>query len=509
MTKSSSFITLGAISLDKTSLTPLHRQLYESMREAILTRQLAPGLRLPPTRVLATELGVSRNTVMNAFEQLIAEGYIQGKVGAGTYVTRALPEESLQVRPGGSRQGLTGQAVFLHAGQGALSKRGSLIAATPVSFAWSSPTPRPFRPGLPALDAFPFKLWERLMLRRWRNLSPASLSYGQASGYQPLREAIATYLGAARGVRCEAAQVIVVAGAQQGIALAARLLLDREDPVWIEEPGYQGARGALLAAGAQLYPIPVDQEGLAVEIGVSYCPAARLVYITPSHQYPVGVTMSLARRLALLKWAGATGAWILEDDYDSEYRYAGRPLAALQGLDQTGCVIYIGTFSKVMFPGLRLGYLVVPQNLVDAFTAVAAVESRCPSFLDQAVLTDFINEGHLARHIRRMRTLYAERQATLIEAVQERLAGLLEINPAETGLHLLGWLASGLEGDLVSQQLLHQRVEAPSLSGYSINPPQREGLVLGYAAVSPGDIRAGVRQMESVLTKLAQSIARQ
>jgi GntR family transcriptional regulator/MocR family aminotransferase len=420
-------------------------------------------------------------------------------------VTQALPEESLQVRTGNRRQGLAGQADLPEVERTALSKRGSLIAATPVAFTWNSLVSRPFRPGVPALDAFPFKLWERLMLRRWRTLSPASLGYGQASGYQPLREAIAAYLGAARGVRCEAGQVIVVAGAQQGIDLAARLLLDRDDPAWIEEPGYQGARGALLAAGAQLYPVPVDGEGLVVETGINQCPEARLVYITPSHQYPVGVTMSLARRLALLKWASARRAWILEDDYDSEYRYAGRPLAALQGLDQAGCVIYVGTFSKVLFPGLRLGYLVAPQNLVDAFTAVAAVESRCPSFLDQAVLTDFINDGHLARHIRRMRTLYAERQSILIEAAQERLAGLLDIKPTETGLHVMGWLGPGLKADLVYQQLLRQQVETPPLSAYSINPPQREGLVLGYAAVSRGDIRAGVRQMENVLTTMARN----
>jgi GntR family transcriptional regulator/MocR family aminotransferase len=501
MTRSSSFITLGAVSLEAGSPTPLYRQLYEQIRAAILTGQLAAGLRLPPTRTLAAELGVSRNTVVNAFEQLMAEGYIEAKVGAGSYITSALPEEVLQVRARDNEERRPASPQPLKA---PLSTRGLILATTPVSNVSNQPIPRPFRPGLPALDAFPFKLWERIMVRRWRKLSPDLLGYGNPAGYPPLREAIAVYLGAARGVRCQPDQVIIVAGAQQAIDLAARLLLNSGDAAWIEDPGYSGARGALLGAGARLQPVAVDQAGLNVEAGVRHCAEARMVYITPSHQYPLGVTMSLARRLALLEWVRTSGAWILEDDYDSEYRYAGRPLAALQGLDQTGHVIYIGTFSKVLFPALRLGYLVVPPNLVDAFSAALALVSRCPSLLEQVILTDFINDGHFARHIRRMRTLYAERQSILIEAAREQLAGLLEVSPAETGLHVVGWLGAGIESNRASEHLARHNIEAPALSSYATKTPQPHGLILGYAAVSPGKIRAGIRQMAEVLAPLAQ-----
>jgi GntR family transcriptional regulator/MocR family aminotransferase len=383
-----------------------------------------------------------------------------------------------------------------------LSQRGAVIAGLGGQVGQEAFKPRPFQPGVPALDLFPLKIWERLSRRRWRTLSPALLSYGHAAGYLPLRQAVAAYLGAARGVRCEPAQVLIVGGAQQAIDLAARVLLDPGDEVWFEEPGYPGARAVLLGTGARLVPVPVDEEGLAVEIGRSRCPQARLAYITPSHQYPLGVTMSLRRRLALLEWAAQAGAWILEDDYDSEYRYIGRPLAALQGLDLAGRVIYVGTFSKVLFPGLRLGYLVVPPELVDAFTAAAALANRCPPGPDQAILVDFINEGHFARHIRRMRTVYVERQTVLVEAAQTHLSGLLELSPTEAGLHMMGWLPAGLDDRAVARHLLSREVEAPALATYSLTGQLRPGLVLGYAGLRPGEIRRGVRQMAVGLKEL-------
>lgn len=483
------------------SEVPLYRQLYQNLRQAILTGRLESGTRLPSTRALATELSVSRNTVINAFEQLTAEGYLEGKVGAGTYISRALPDEVLQVRAERSQRSRTERDGPAQPEEPALSKRGAMIAATPVAAVWGTTLRlRPFRPGLPALNAFPIKLWERLISRRWRDLSPGLLSYGDPAGYGPLRRAVAAYLGAARGVQCQPEQVMIVAGAQQAIDLAARLLLDPGDAVWVENPGYFGARGVLKGANAQIVPVPVDAEGLNIEAGLARRPQARMVYITPSHQYPLGVTMSLRRRLALLEWAGRTGTWVLEDDYDSEYRYGGRPLAALQGLDQAGRVIYIGTFSKVLFPALRLGYLVAPPNLVDAFSTAVALVNRCLPVLEQAVLTDFITEGHFARHIRRMRTLYAERQSVLIEAAARHLPGLLSLNRAEAGMHVVGWLPQGVDEQAVAAQLKAHKIEAPLLSGYAEEPLEQAGLVLGYAAIGPQKIRAGVKQMAAALS---------
>jgi len=354
---------------------------------------------------------------------------------------------------------------------------------------------RAFRPGTPALDAFPSELWSRLLARRWRNPPRELLSYSLSAGYQPLREAIASYLGAARAVLCEAEQVIIVAGAQQALDLVARLLLNPNDAAWIEDPGYLGTRAAFVGAGARLVPVPIDKEGLDVTAGARAAPDARLAYVSPSHQYPLGVTMSLARRLALLEWASRSGAWIIEDDYDSEYRYRGRPLAALQGLDKEGRVIYLGTFSKVLFPSLRIGYIVAPPDLVDAFAAARGVLSRFTPSMDQAVITDFINDGHFARHIRRMRTLYAERQAVLVETARRELDGLLEVNPHDAGIHLVAWLADGADDLKLSEAASDAGVEAQALSSFSVKHRMRAGLLMGYAGYDERQIRVGVRKL--------------
>jgi len=284
--------------------------------------------------------------------------------------------------------------------------------------------------------------------------------------------------------------------------LTARLLLNVGDAAWIEDPGYLGTRAALQATGARVVPVPIDGEGLDVQAGARLAPAARLVYVSPSHQYPLGVTMSLARRLALLDWARAAGAWIIEDDYDSEYRYARRPLAAMQGLDKDGRVIYLGTFSKVMFPSLRIGYVVVPTDLVDAFIAARGVLSRFTPSIDQAALADFIHEGHFARHIRRMRTLYMERQNLLVEAARRELAGLIEVEPHDAGIHLVGWLRAGLDDRRAQEEAARQNVEAPALSAFSMKYRHRPGLMLGYAGYSEREIRVGVRRLATALHNL-------
>jgi GntR family transcriptional regulator/MocR family aminotransferase len=484
MAKRRAVVTIGTLGLERASGVPLHRQLYDGLREAILSGRLRPGVRLPSTRALAVDLGASRNTVLAAFGQLLAEGYLEGRVGAGTTVASTLPETLLRAHPEAAGTERPGR-------RPRLSRRGALLVRTRAAFARGAATAHPFRPGLPGLEFFPFDLWTRLLARRWRRVPRQLLDYGDPAGHAPLREVIAAYLGEARAVRCDAGQVIVVTGAQQAVDLAARVLLDPGDTAWVEDPGYPGARGALIAAGIRLAPVPVDAEGLVVRRGAQRAPRARLVYVTPSHQYPLGVTMSLNRRLALLEWASRSGAWILEDDYDSEYRYSGRPLAALQGLDTVGRVIYAGTFSKVLFPALRLGYLVVPPDLVDAFVAARALADRHSPSVTQAALADFIDAGHFARHVRRTRALYAERQAALVGAVRRTLGGLLEVTPAEAGMHLLGWLPDGVDDREAARAALAREVDAPPLSSFRARisrDEERGGLVLGYAAYTPREI---------------------
>jgi GntR family transcriptional regulator/MocR family aminotransferase len=491
--KESTVFTLAAISLDPSSRIPLHRQLYDIVRKAILDRKLRAGARLPSTRALAAELEVSRTTVISAFDQLIAEGYIDGKTGAGTFVATSVPDDLLRVRA------KVANPVRRPASRRPISSRGKLWVSTAASFIPDEGRPRAFQPGLPSIDDFPFDVWSRMFSKRWRHPSRELACYGHAAGYRPLRDAIANYVQLARGVRCDPDQVIIVAGSQQGLDLVARVLLDQGDAAWIEDPCYRGARGALLGAGARLVPVPVDEQGLDVSTVESACIEARVGYVTPSHQYPLGVTMTLSRRLALLDWATRCGAWIIEDDYDSEYQYSGRPLAALQGLDEDDRVIYVGTFSKVLFPALRLGYLIVPSSLVDVFCAAHSHTAYFCPLIEQIVLTDFIFEGHFSRHIRRMRRLYEERQAALVESAKTELSGLLEVSPARAGMHLIGWLRTGLNDQAISRRAAAAGLDVRPLSFYCIEAKQRAGLLLGYTGIPVPEIRRGIRALADIL----------
>lgn len=481
------------VPLDARSTIPLHRQIYDRLRDAILKGNLAAGARLPSTRSLATELTISRNTVTTAFDQLLAEGYLESKTGSGTYVNEALPEELLHAVSGRRNASAASSKTPT------LSRRGAGLARLPCPISVRKDEARAFQSGLPAVDAFPFDIWSRLVARRWRSSPRHLLGYGELAGFRPLREAIAGYLGTARGVRCTPEQVIVVASSQQAIDLAARVLLDPGDAVWIEDPGFRGARGALQAAGASLIAVPIDEEGLDVVAGSAREPDARLVYVCPSHQFPLGVTMTIARRLALLEWASKATAWVIEDDYDSEFRYAGQPLPALQGLDRQQRVIYIGSFSKVLFPSLRLGYLVVPPNLVEPLTTAKAAIDRHAISLDQAVLTDFMNEGHFARHIRRMRVLYAERHDTLIQATRGELSEWLEVSPGQAGIHVVGWLRNEADDTEACEQASVRGIVTLPLSSFCLERPRRGGLILGYGAIGNKQIREGAQLLAAAL----------
>ena len=479
--------------LDPRGPESLHHQLYQGLREAITSGRLVPGARVPSTRRLAETLGVSRSTVLVAFDQLVAEGYLVGAVGSGSYVAPQLPDHLVLVpqdRPTGAEA----------SGPPRLSLRGQQLGLIrPRS---TVPYPRAFWAGIPPVDDFPRALWSRLAARRYRNLSHLDLYHGPASGYAPLREAIAAHLAAARGVRATARQVVVLASAQEAMELACRVLLDPGDAAWIEDPSWSGARGALAAAGARIVPVPVDADGLMVARGLTLEPDARVVYVSPSHQYPAGATLSLDRRLALLDWARRQSAWILEDDYDSEFQFSGRPITALQGLDTASRVLYVGTFNKTVFPSLRLAYLILPESLVESFLAVRGIAGQHSPTIDQAILTDFLVDGHYARHLRRMRMICRERRDVLVRAAERTAADLLQIVPTDGGLHAIAWLESGLDDAVASAAAARAGVQAEALSSYYAGSSSRPGLVLGYAGFGPHQINGAMQQLADALRRL-------
>jgi GntR family transcriptional regulator / MocR family aminotransferase len=492
-------LPLPSIRLDATDELPLHHQLYEQLSLAIRTGHLKPGTRLPSTRALAGELGVSRTTTIKAYRDLQAEGYIQMQTGAGTVVAPKLPELFLQANTGErstTTQPEQGDKELNQRSYPRLSQWGRRVAPlSPPAWLATASDPRPFRIGVPALDAIPQQAWARAVNRAVRDARVSQLDYQHAAGFRQLREELAAYLAVARGVRCTADQVIVVAGAQAGLSLAAKVLLDARDAVWMEDPGYFLAQAVFQAADATLIPIPIDREGLTVAEGYARCPEARLAYVTPSHQFPLGVTMSHARRRQLLQWAQQANAWIIEDDYDSEYRYTGRPIPSLQGLDESGRVIYVGTFSKVFFPALRLGYIVAPPALVDPLTNAKRVMGLHPPVLEQMAMASFMARGEFTRHIRRMRGLYAERRDYLLTYAAQYLGDKLHLECTPSGLHLMGWLPeAGDERELARLADQHGVIVFP-LSAFRLGASSRRGLVLGFAAFGEAEIEEGVQKL--------------
>ena len=479
------------IRVDRKAAEPLYSQVYEAFRAAIVGRNLRAGERIPSTRALATELRISRIPVLNAYDQLLAEGYFESRVGSGTFVSRSLP--NLLV-PQEDQQ----------AGWARTRRAPSPVRPRSVRIpryarpAWVSGKGA-FNVSQPSLDAFPFHVWSKLAARYWRNVQLSALQYGDPMGFRELRQAVAAYLRTSRSVRCEWEQVMIVSGSQQALDISARVLLEAGSPVWIEEPGYWLTRHMLTAARCRLVPVPVDTDGMDVGIGVERCRKARAAYVAPSHQYPLGATMSASRRFQLLEWAQAAGAWIIEDDYDSEYRYDRKPIASLQGLDRAGRVIYIGTFSKVMFPSLRVGYIVIPTDLVDDFVAVRHAMDISPAHLYQAVLADFINEGHFSRHIRKMRMIYGERRDVLVISIQEELDSVLQLHGAEAGLHLTVTLPRGYRDRSLSTRAAAENFWLWPLSPSYLGPAPRQGLILGFGGATVAEIPGAVRQLRQLL----------
>ncbi|MFM0325005.1 MocR-like pyridoxine biosynthesis transcription factor PdxR [Caballeronia glebae] len=459
--------------LDRTAAEPMYRQVLELMQQAILTGQLAPGTKLPSSRTLAIDLGIARNTVLHVYDQLTAEGYVNSTTGSGTYVADTAP------RDGAAKKAKAGETKA----PCTISRRGArLIAQAGVSpKQWGA-----FMPGVPDVAEFPARTWSRLQARLWKRASPDLLTYAPGGGYRPLRRALSDYLRVARSVKCQPDQIIITTGIHQSIDLAVRLLADFGDRAWVEDPCYWGARSVLQSSGLTLVPIPVDEEGLNPAARDMIEPP-RIALVTPSHQYPLGMVMSLARRRALLEFARQHKVWIIEDDYDSEFRYGSRPLSSLQGLDDAGQVIYVGSLGKMLYPGLRMGYMVVPEELVDTFRIGVAELYREGQLMQQAVLTEFILDGHLTSHVRRMRGLYGERRELLINAIRERFGDTLAVRGDEAGLHFVLELPQFVDDRAVAADALAAGVVTRPLVNYFMNRDEAlRGLMLGYACV-PND----------------------
>jgi GntR family transcriptional regulator / MocR family aminotransferase len=479
------------ISVDRRARPPLHQQVYDGLRSAITVGRLAGGQQIPSTRDLSKDLGVSRIPVLSAYSQLIAEGYLETRAGAGTYVCKSLPEQSTSCHS---------PAITEHATRPSFRRASKRAEALPslTNAPWVNARGA-FSLGQLALDEFPLTLWTRLVSRTAKNAKISSLSYGQPHGRYDLRRAIASYLGSARAVRCSPEQILIVSGSQQALQIAAWSLLDPGDSIWIEDPAYRLARRVFELAGAKLVPVPVDEEGLHVEQGKQKDPYARAAFVTPSHQLPLGVTMSASRRLQLLEWAQQHGSWIIEDDYDSEFRYESRPIASLQGLDTDKRVIYIGTFSKVLLPSIRVGYMVVPEDMVDRFVTVRQTMDICPADLQQAVLAEFIDEGHFARHIRQMRLIYGERRAALAESLETLLSDELELHGDEAGMHLTVTLKKPGNDREIALRAAKQDLWLWPLSPAYQHLKPRHGFILGFGGVPASQMPRAARLLREVL----------
>jgi GntR family transcriptional regulator/MocR family aminotransferase len=473
------------IAIDRNGAAPLHKQIYAAYRGAILAGDLRSGQQVPSSRELASEIQVSRFPVLHAYAQLLAEGYFESRVGAGTFVSDSLPEQLMSAERHAS------PAVQIPSGPRPVARRCSLypgFEGSPSTRGWGA-----FGVHQPAFDQFPFRIWSSLVAHHSRNPNAHALHHVDPLGALRFREAICSYLRTARAVRCDPNQIMVVSGSQQALDITARVLLDPGSTVFVEEPGYRLERTALIAAGCRLIPVPVDGEGMVVSEGFGRYHKARAAFVTPSHQFPLGSTMSASRRLHLLNWAQNSGAWIIEDDYDSEYRYESRPVASLQGMDANARVIYIGTFSKVLFPSLRIGYIVLPSDLVERFVAVRVAMDIFPPYLYQEVLADFMEMGHFGRHIRKMRQLYGERRKVLIESLQKEFGEMVEVHGAEAGMHLTVTIPGGFSDREIAAKAAAERLWLWPLSPTYFGKKPRQGFVLGFGSTPAERIPRAVR----------------
>jgi GntR family transcriptional regulator / MocR family aminotransferase len=469
---------------------PIYRQVYQAFRSAVMDGRLRAGERVPSTRGLALELRVSRIPILNAYAQLVAEGYFESRTGAGTVISRSLPDPITKTNAnnGSAKPGPVRRPISSNSAAASQSFRGIFTRR-----GWGA-----FNVGQSALDRFPFRIWNSLVARQCHKTAATSFDYGDPLGLEHLRQTIAAYVRTARGVRCETDQVMIVSGAQQALEITTRVLLDPNCTVWMEEPGYTFARRVFQYHGCRIVPVRVDGEGLDVADGIQRCATARAALVSPSHQYPLGSTMSASRRLQLIEWAERMGSWIIEDDYDSEFRYETMPIASLQGLDWNDRVIYIGTFSKVLFPSLRLGYVVIPPDLVDQFISVRSTIDLTPAGFFQRVLADFIREGHFSRHIRKMRALYSERRAVIIKSLRDELDPYVQISGEQAGTHLSLILTRVQDLPLVERAAKIPLWLVPLSTSY-FGKALQQGLILGFGSTETEAILPAVRQLRVII----------
>ena len=495
MVKAAKGALLSTLEINRSSSAPIYRQIEDFLRQMILDGALLPSQKLPSTRELALELGVSRITIKSVYEQLISEGYVQGKTGAGTFVSEGLDGETPVVP--------SVDTIRKDYFDGNFSQTAEHISFSQASARYGSILP--FRPGVPALDKFPVKRWNKYLSRATTKSDIANFSYGDLLGSEKLRASIARHLADSRGMKVDPKQILITSGAQQAFVLISYVLMNKNDTIWYENPGHIAGRDLLKIVGGDVSPVPIDKEGLNLPYAVLNFSKPKLIFTTPSHQQPLGITMSLQRRLTLLKYAHENASWVIEDDYDSEFRYRGRPLPALAALDKVGRVLYVGTFSKSLFPSVRIGYVVVPEILVDTFAKTRNIFGQTSSAITEEALSNFMDDGGFAEHIRKMRRLYRERRDILLDALKNHCSNILEPQQTDAGMHIIADIKNGMSDRLAHLELLNAGIDSLPLSIYYEGSVQRQALVLGFSGVQKKVIPKLVTRMGRVLGSLNPS----
>jgi len=482
---------LGALALDRASKIPIHRQIYSQIRNLILAGDLPGGTRLPSTRTLGMELGISRITLVNAFQILTSEGFLRSRAGDGTYVGDEWLNDVVTApeirRPEISNRGGL-----------AASNRGSDLHRQ-TSPSWNPEDSESFVASQVGIDLFPAPVWKKLIGRHSEEQSIEMLGYPEAQGYRPLRHAVADYLRDSRGIDASVEQIVITSGAQQAINALMLLMADPGDEVWMEDPGHIAAFAAMLANGCKVRPVQIDDSGADPGRMAAGLRAGRLMFLTPSRQHPLGVRMSLARRMDWVAWANEQGSWLIEDDCDSELRYRGSRLPSLYELDRGQHVVHVGSFSKIMFPSLRVGYVVLPPDLIDSFATAISVTGRAPATLMQAATADFVREGHLNAHVRRSRKIYAQRQQALLRELQKQLAPFIRAEAVDAGMHVIGWLPDGVDDQRLAAQLADKGVYTYALGDYLLERSMPPALLIGFAATDAGHMPDAVNYMVRAL----------